>query len=121
MKPTYKQLIKKKVNKQTTDSPFAGNVTIETVTASTVRVKGKRNTHMSVSIAAVDSLDPLCSKEVQPGFPLRTHSTLTASKYNVDNIPLSSERVEELCESRGGRPGLSVLMSLTVSVDVKGH
>ena len=28
-------------------------------------------------------------------------------------------RVQELCESRGGRPGLSVLMSLMVSVDVK--
>ena len=28
------------------------------------------------------------------------------------------ERVQELCESRGGRPGLSVLTSLTVSVDV---
>ena len=27
--------------------------------------------------------------------------------------------VQELCESRGGRPGLSILMSLTVSVDVK--
>ena len=30
-------------------------------------------------------------------------------------------RVQELCESRGGRPGLSVLMSLPVSVDVKQH
>ena len=30
-------------------------------------------------------------------------------------------RVQELCEGRGGRPGLSVLMSLTVSVDVKQH
>ena len=30
-------------------------------------------------------------------------------------------RVQELCESRGGRPGLSVLMSLMVSVDVKHH
>ena len=30
-------------------------------------------------------------------------------------------KVQELCESRGGRPGLSVLMSLTVSVDVKQH
>jgi len=29
--------------------------------------------------------------------------------------------VQELCESRGGRPGLSALMSLTVSVDVKQH
>ena len=30
-------------------------------------------------------------------------------------------RVRELCESRGGRPGLSVLTRLTVSVDVKQH
>ena len=30
-------------------------------------------------------------------------------------------RAQELCESRGGSPGLSVLMSLTVSVDVKQH
>ena len=28
-------------------------------------------------------------------------------------------RVQELCESRGGRPGLSVLTSLLGSVDVK--
>ena len=27
--------------------------------------------------------------------------------------------VQELCESRGGRPGLSILTSLMVSVDVK--
>ena len=30
-------------------------------------------------------------------------------------------RVQELCESQGGRPGLPILMSLTVSVDVKQH
>ena len=29
--------------------------------------------------------------------------------------------VQELCESRGGRPGLSVLTSLVVSVDVKQY
>ena len=29
--------------------------------------------------------------------------------------------VQELCESRGGRPGLSVLMSLLVSLDVKQY
>ena len=29
--------------------------------------------------------------------------------------------VQELCESRGGRPGLSVLTSLLVSVDVKQY
>ena len=31
----------------------------------------------------------------------------------------SVDIVQELCESRGGRPGLSVLTSLLVSVDVK--
>ena len=31
------------------------------------------------------------------------------------------DRVQELCESRGGRPGLSVIMSLMVSGDVKQH
>ena len=30
-------------------------------------------------------------------------------------------RAGELCESRGGRPGLSSLISLSVSVDVKHH
>ena len=30
-------------------------------------------------------------------------------------------RVQELCESRGGRPGLSVLTSLLASVDVKNY
>ena len=29
--------------------------------------------------------------------------------------------VQELCESRGGRPGLSILMSLLVSVDIKNY
>ena len=29
--------------------------------------------------------------------------------------------LQELCESRGGRPGLSVLTSLMVSVDVKQY
>ena len=33
----------------------------------------------------------------------------------------SRPRIQELCESRGGRPGLSVPMSLTVSVNVKQH
>ena len=37
---------------------------------------------------------------------------LTATAANVN-------RVQELRESQGGRPGLSVLMSLTVYVDVK--
>ena len=35
--------------------------------------------------------------------------------------PQTYSRVQELCEGRGGRPGLPVLMSLMVSVDVKQH
>ena len=31
------------------------------------------------------------------------------------------KRVQELCDSHGGHPGFSVLMSLTVSVDIKQH
>ena len=40
--------------------------------------------------------------------------TLYSGQYMV-----ASFIVLELCESRGGRPGLSVLTSLLVSVDVK--
>ena len=36
-----------------------------------------------------------------------------------DSGSFFSSIVQELCESRGGRPGLSVLTSLLVSVDVK--
>ena len=36
-----------------------------------------------------------------------------------DNNNNNNIIVQELCESRGGRPGLSVLTSLPVSVDVK--
>ena len=39
--------------------------------------------------------------------------------YNWDPTRLTLVIVQELCESRGGRPGLSVLTSLLVSVDVK--
>ena len=45
----------------------------------------------------------------------------TAARYLSVTERLTPVRVQELCESRGGRPGLSVLMSLTVSVDVKQH
>ena len=42
--------------------------------------------------------------------------TLCAGKF-----PQRCQIVQELCESRGGRPGLSVLTSLLVSVDVKNY
>ena len=37
------------------------------------------------------------------------------------SMPKTILRVQELCESRGGRSGLSVLMNFMVSVDVKQH
>ena len=45
--------------------------------------------------------------------PRTLSATSSSSNY--------SHRVQELCESRGGHPGLSVLISLMVSVDVKQH
>ena len=38
---------------------------------------------------------------------------------NIKRLTVVVVIVQELCESRGGRPGLSVLTSLLVSVDVK--
>ena len=46
-------------------------------------------------------------------------------RRKISRVVLKEERIaecyidQELCESRGGRPGLSVLTSLLVSVDVK--
>ena len=43
-------------------------------------------------------------------------------RCHLTNMPIALaivSIVQELCESRGGRPGLSVLTSLLVSVDVK--
>ena len=43
------------------------------------------------------------------------------TEYKTEEQPcsVSSIIVQELCESRGGRPGLFVLTSLLASVDVK--
>ena len=42
-------------------------------------------------------------------------------RYLVCRAVAHRIRVQELCESRGGRPGLSVLTSLMVSVNVKQY
>ena len=42
-------------------------------------------------------------------------------EYLINGPCLYGIIVQELCESRGGRPGLSVLTSLLVSVDVKNY
>ena len=43
----------------------------------------------------------------------------TSTTYTNVSTLTDAAIVQELCESRGGRPGLSVLTSLLVSVDVK--
>ena len=64
------------------------------------------------------------------GFSFRTLAVIFVSdSFSVISIKYTSSPtqcrfrigVQELYESRGGRPGLPVLMSLTVSVDVKRH
>ena len=47
-------------------------------------------------------------------------ATFVGSMIN-HHLTYAHIRVQELCGSRGGRPGLPVLMSLTVSADVKQH
>ena len=46
-------------------------------------------------------------------------TSLPVPVRNAGSITRKRVIVQELCESRGGRPGLSVLMSILVSVDVK--
>ena len=56
---------------------------------------------------------PFCSK-VSPDTTLCGG---LGSKYQVTDA--AKDIVQELCVNRGGRPGLSILTSLLVSVDVK--
>ena len=48
-------------------------------------------------------------------FYAQSTSTVISGRLRMQNV------VQELCESRGGRPGVSVLTSLLVSVDVKNY
>ena len=51
----------------------------------------------------------------------KAYSFLVGWCTNKSYVIATSVIVQELCESRGGRPGLSVLTSLLVSVDVKNY
>ena len=59
-----------------------------------------------------DSACPVCRPS------LRSRTVSVDVKHHVYLLRFVAI-VQELCESRGGRPGLSVLTSLLVSVDVK--
>ena len=53
------------------------------------------------------------------GYTLNTTDNTSCDGKQNKTAYYQMFRVQELCESRGGRPGLSILMSLTVSVDIK--
>ena len=58
-------------------------------------------------------------QQVQTCVNLDSILSIHAGGINKENQVRHDIIVQELCESRGGRPGLSVLTSLLVSVDVK--
>ena len=55
---------------------------------------------------------------IEPCFGIG-HNLSLICQMTSEDIKHQLNIVQELCESRGGRPGLSVLTSLLVSVDVK--
>ena len=61
------------------------------------------------------SLTSLSNRSVTPGH-IELNAVLTKTRDGIDVFI-----VQELCESRGGRPELSVLTNLLVSVDVKNY
>ena len=64
---------------------------------------------------------PTAETEVLTGPRMRTRSTLSSYRQTLKGAQVHAVQyiVQELCDSRGGRPGLSVLTSLLASVDVK--
>ena len=54
-------------------------------------------------------------------FQSKHFNTQKVIRPNAGHQHATTVRVQELCENRGGRPGLSVLTSLIVSVDVKNY
>ena len=73
---------------------------------------------MAVAVLAATSKSTVSPAiTVSPGPDQRYYSRVYLALAAV--LIATSIIVQELCESRGGRPGLSVLTSLLVSVDVK--
>ena len=50
---------------------------------------------------------------------IRLYIVVGTHTKGMKHTNIVSDIVQELCESRGGRPGLSVLTSLLVSGDIK--
>ena len=73
---------------------------------------GNANNNKKLSISTVQSF-------VLRGYSKRIHADTGIHTLYKRMHTIHSQTVQEQCESRGGRPGLSVLTSLLVSVDVK--
>ena len=65
-----------------------------------------------------DSLE-IVIKQVRLEGGFERGGRIRVAEYLRQTDPDRPVIVQELCESRGGRPGLSVLTSFLVSVDVK--
>ena len=102
-------------------------IVILTLVQSYIKKTSIKKTHQwstvtqSVYYSSCDSsAAPSSSKSekgaLEPSLPGELH---TCRLYTLDFQSWQYVIVQELCESRGGRPGLSVLTSLLVSVDVK--
>ena len=76
----------------------------------------------TIATMAGTTTPPPMATTLKPTTPAATGKTsFTRDNRTIIIKALKPNRVQELCESRSGRPGLSVLMSLMVSVDVKQY
>ena len=92
----------------------------------TITTKEDVSGHDSCSSITVDTLRDAYTRNPSllpaPRLELTVESLGRAKDYKHNLCMLVGQYiVQELCESRGGRPGLSVLTSLLVSVDVKNY
>ena len=74
---------------------------------------------ISSSSSRMHSFSFFCSQAVFKAYAVTRRAVLVTSSNVLRLFSCVCLIVQELCESRGGRPGLSVLTSLLVSVGVK--
>ena len=83
-------------------------------------------THTRMRALALSLLDrnrrrtrPTTFKDCDSDSPVARHEIRNSCGFKIPDSKSEEHIVQELCESRGGRPGLSVRTSFLASVDVK--